>query len=212
MPNWKKIIVSGSDATLSSLLVTNEVTASSYTGSFSGSFSGDGRNITNISAFPYTGSATILGSLELSSDGNDYVDSDPDGQYVDDYIQGGTALNVIDNAIVEGSFTANNMTGSLSGSFEGNLSVEQLSISSLDGYVDDYADNYVGGIALITTGSAIIEGGIDVTGPVKHFNGSFVLTEVSESLNFSDDSSAANGGVPLGGLYRDGNNIKIRIT
>jgi hypothetical protein len=126
MPNWKKIIVSGSDATLSSLLVTNEVTASSYTGSFSGSFSGDGRNITNISAFPYTGSATILGSLELSSDGNDYVDSDPDGQYVDDYIQGGTALNVIDNAIVEGSFTANNMTGSLSGSFEGNLSVEQL--------------------------------------------------------------------------------------
>jgi hypothetical protein len=43
MPNWKKIIVSGSDATLSSLIVTNEVTASSYTGSFSGSFSGDGR-------------------------------------------------------------------------------------------------------------------------------------------------------------------------
>jgi hypothetical protein len=52
MPNWKKIIVSGSDATLSSLIVTNEVTASSYTGSFSGSFSGDGRNLTNIDAFP----------------------------------------------------------------------------------------------------------------------------------------------------------------
>ena len=41
MPNWKKLIVSGSDAALSSLTVTNEVTASSYTGSFSGSFSGD---------------------------------------------------------------------------------------------------------------------------------------------------------------------------
>ena len=45
MPNWKKLIISGSDATLSSLLVTNEVTASFYTGSFTGSFSGDGDSL-----------------------------------------------------------------------------------------------------------------------------------------------------------------------
>jgi hypothetical protein len=49
MPNWKKLIVSGSDAALSSLTVTNEVTASSYTGSFSGSFKGDGSELTGIS-------------------------------------------------------------------------------------------------------------------------------------------------------------------
>jgi hypothetical protein len=61
MPNWKKLIVSGSDAALSSLTVTNEVTASSYTGSFTGSFSGDGSEIlTGIDPFPYTGSADIL--------------------------------------------------------------------------------------------------------------------------------------------------------
>ena len=48
MPNWKKLIVSGSDAALSSLTVTNEVTASYYTGSFTGSYKGDGSGLTGI--------------------------------------------------------------------------------------------------------------------------------------------------------------------
>jgi len=208
MPNWKKLIVSGSDASLSSLTVTNEVTASSYTGSFSGSFSGDGSDLTNINAFPFTGSAGILGDLTLNAQGNDYVDND----YIDDYIFGGTALLVNDNAIFSGSVTAFDLTGSLSGSFEGNLNVEQLNVDSLNGYVDDYVDDYIGGIALITTGSAIIQGGATIIGPVDHSLGTFVLTSVSESYNFTDDAAAANGGVPLGGLYRNGNDIKIRIT
>jgi hypothetical protein len=41
MPNWKKVILSGSAASLSSLNVANAITASG--------FSGDGSNITNIS-------------------------------------------------------------------------------------------------------------------------------------------------------------------
>jgi hypothetical protein len=40
MPSWKKVILSGSDATLNSLYVTTNVTASSFTGSFTGSFLG----------------------------------------------------------------------------------------------------------------------------------------------------------------------------
>ena len=39
-----------------------------------------------------------------------------------------------------------------------------------------------------------------------------ILTEVSESLDFANDSLAAAGGVPLGGLYRNGNVIQIRIV
>ena len=39
-----------------------------------------------------------------------------------------------------------------------------------------------------------------------------ILTEVSESLNFANDGLAAAGGVPLGGLYRNGNVIQIRIV
>jgi hypothetical protein len=43
-------------------------------------------------------------------------------------------------------------------------------------------------------------------------NGYVVLTQVSQSLNFVDDTAAAAGGVPLGGLYRNGNFISIRIV
>ena len=40
MPSWKKVILSGSDASLNSLYVTTNVTASSFTGSFTGSLFG----------------------------------------------------------------------------------------------------------------------------------------------------------------------------
>ena len=43
-------------------------------------------------------------------------------------------------------------------------------------------------------------------------SGYVVLTQVSQSLNFADDAAAAAGGVPLGGLYRNGNFILIRIS
>jgi hypothetical protein len=39
-----------------------------------------------------------------------------------------------------------------------------------------------------------------------------ILSQVSASLNFVDDTAAAAGGVPLGGLYRNGNFILIRIS
>jgi hypothetical protein len=46
--------------------------------------------------------------------------------------------------------------------------------------------------------------------PIK--NSYLVLSQVSQSLNFQDDTEAAAGGVPLGGLYRNGNFILIRIV
>ena len=72
MPNWKKIIVSGSDATLSSLIVTNEVTASFFTGSFTGSFSGDGSGITGINASAVGYSNNITFSVDYSTSPNTY--------------------------------------------------------------------------------------------------------------------------------------------
>lgn len=39
-----------------------------------------------------------------------------------------------------------------------------------------------------------------------------ILSRVSSSLNFADDSAAQAGGVPLGGLYRSGSFILIRLT
>ena len=53
MPNWKKLITSGSDATLNSLNVSTAVTASSYTGSFVG----DGSGLTGLSTAAITSTA-----------------------------------------------------------------------------------------------------------------------------------------------------------
>jgi hypothetical protein len=41
--------------------------------------------------------------------------------------------------------------------------------------------------------------------------GSWVLPQVSQSLNFNDDTTAASAGVPLGGLYHTNGAIKIRL-
>lgn len=43
-------------------------------------------------------------------------------------------------------------------------------------------------------------------------DGFIILPQVSASLNFTNDSEAEMGGVPLGGLYRNGNIIQIRIS
>ena len=39
-----------------------------------------------------------------------------------------------------------------------------------------------------------------------------ILSQVSSSLNFANDGAASLGGVPLGGLYRNGNVIQIRLV
>jgi hypothetical protein len=53
---------------------------------------------------------------------------------------------------------------------------------------------------------------LDVSGSLRIEKSTAILTEVSISLNFADDTAAAAGGVPLGGLYRNGNFVVIRIS
>ena len=76
MPNWKKLIVSGSDASLNSLNVTNNVTAQSFTGSFSGSLTAPGATTQVVynnggilaanSGFVYSGSNVGIGTTNPS--------------------------------------------------------------------------------------------------------------------------------------------------
>ena len=68
MPNWKKVIVSGSDATVSSLFVTNAVTASVFSGSYTGSLFGTASWARNsLTASFVTGSIYTAGNLALSA-------------------------------------------------------------------------------------------------------------------------------------------------
>ena len=62
------------------------------------------------------------------------------------------------------------------------------------------------------TGSLTVTGSAAFTGSLSQNNGFVTLTQVSQSLNFANDAAAAVGGVPLGGLYRSGNFILIRLS
>jgi hypothetical protein len=61
------------------------------------------------------------------------------------------------------------------------------------------------------SGSVNLLNNLDVTQNLTT-NGFVVLSEVSSSLNFANDSEAEAGNVPLGGLYRSGSHILIRLT
>jgi hypothetical protein len=66
MPNWKKVIVSGSDATLNSLEVVHA------SGSFSGSFEGDGSSLTGLIANSVGSSNNITLSANYTTQVNSY--------------------------------------------------------------------------------------------------------------------------------------------
>lgn len=108
MPNWKKLIVSGSDASLNSLNVTNNVTAQSFTGSFSGSFTAPGATTQVVynsggvlaasSNFVFSGSRVGIGTsspsyqVHISGSGATsklYVDNGFDGSYYYKVLIGG---------------------------------------------------------------------------------------------------------------------------
>ena len=254
MPNWKKLIVSGSDAHLTSLDVSGALTASSaYLVSAS---IGHLQTIYETASVIYSSGSTkfgdtfddtheITGSLLVNGSitGNLTGDLTGTASYA---TTASHALNVPDTAShaltsVTSSFSTfassgdGVFTGSFSGSFIGdasNLDINpfpftgsgemqgKLVVESFNDYIDDYVDSYFAGTAIASNGDIALTGSI--FGAYQHansFTGSFlnnagfvVLTEVSTSLNFTNDTDAGNAGVPLGGLYRNGNAIQIRIN
>jgi hypothetical protein len=60
-------------------------------------------------------------------------------------------------------------------------------------------------------GNTKFDNNVNVSGSLTN-NSYVVLSQVSGSLNFTNDVDAAIGGVPLGGLYRNGNFIMIRMS
>lgn len=113
------------------------------------------------------------------------------------------------NALIRGDFSTGQLTinsqvsaSIFSGSFVGDGS--GLTGVSGDGFP------YNG--AAVITGSLFVSQSTATGTAVTIENGHTILSQVSESLNFDSDSAAAIGGVPLGGLYRSGNFIAIRLT
>jgi hypothetical protein len=146
-------------------------------------------------------------SLILTGSNNNAITASGGGYFgrfnADDGIRNQTAENIF--FVGTGTSASNRKTGFLidSGSnsyFEGSLNVSGS--TTMTG-------------SLILSSSAAIElqviGNTEMTGSllVSSFT---TLASVSSSLNFADDTAAAAGGVPLGGLYRNGNFVMIRLT
>jgi hypothetical protein len=74
MPSWKKIIISGSDASLSTLSVAGTVTANT--------FSGDGSSLTSVVPDALSFNKNLSEAFEI--DGDDYVIADTTTKYVVD--------------------------------------------------------------------------------------------------------------------------------
>ena len=118
------------------------------------------------------------------------------------------------------------ITGSLV--IKGTLQAEQIhtsftsssvvfqSGSTKFGNTADDTHHFTGSILL--SGSAQLRGEVNFVNQsvdgtaINVVNGYVVLSEVSQSLNYANDNAAASNGVPLGGLYRNGNFIQIRIS
>lgn len=118
------------------------------------------------------------------------------------------------------------ITGSLV--IKGTLQAEQIhtsftsssvvfqSGSTKFGNTADDTHHFTGSILL--SGSAQLKGQVDFVNQsiggtaINVRNGFVVLQHVSQSLNYANDNAAALNGVPLGGLYRNGNFIQIRIS
>jgi hypothetical protein len=93
-----------------------------------------------------------------------------------------------------------------------------LTIAEMDGNFEYFTGSYTNtgiitaqGFSGSFTGS-ISGSNITSTGFIASSSGYIILSQISASLNFIDDVAAAAAGVPLGGLYRNGNFVLIRIS
>ena len=131
----------------------------------------------------------------------------------------------MNNLDIEGTVSASIFSGSFVGDASGLTNVPggggatnpagsntqiQFNNAGNFGASSDFIFDSTGPTAKIT-GSLIVSQSVATETAVTVENGHVILSQVSQSLDFVDDTAAATGGVPKGGLYRSGNFIAIRI-
>jgi hypothetical protein len=80
--------------------------------------------------------------------------------------------------------------------------------------------NGLGGAGLITSGNLFVTGTLSVSGSQTYsgsanFLGRVIASGSGNSVlgsNYADDTAAAAGGIPLGGMYHNAGAIRIRIV
>lgn len=143
----------------------------------------------NTGSFATTGSNTFVGSEIIS--GSLTVTSD---LKVDGYIQSSGSL-ILQPDITDNRYVEIYNTDSTDIHIKGNATYTFLGDDTNYVKIDSSAETIT-----INTNSGTT------------LNGFVVLANVSSSLDFANDTAADAGGVPLGGLYRNGNFVMIRLS
>jgi hypothetical protein len=155
MPAWKKVITSGSDASLNKLVVGTHVSASL----FSGSFYGNGSSLTSLPTQTANDFTTVLknklDAIEASADVTDATNVTSAGALMDSEVTTLTLVKALTPTMISGSHTA------LSSSIAADVAANTAKV------------------AFPFSGSAQITGSIGVTGSVEIYrSGSVGDTEV----------------------------------
>jgi hypothetical protein len=226
MPSWKKLVVSGSDATLNSLQVTNNVTAAAFSGSFSGSFEGDGSGLTNltveiaeIASFPqtFTNTSSVVVNHDLDTS---YplvqVYNEDDEQIIP------LRIKILTANSVQVDFSSN-QTGYVIVAKGGHIISGTASNSALlegqpGSYYLDY-NNFTNippsGDSFPYTGSAIISGSLDVIGPLTATTFVGVLSssaQIASEISGAFTSVSQSIASDIAGLVQDSGSFSTRIT
>jgi hypothetical protein len=80
--------------------------------------------------------------------------------------------------------------------------------------------NGLGGAGLITSGNLFVTGTLSVSGSQTYsgsanFLGRVIASGSGNSVlgsNYADDTAAAAGGIPIGGMYHNAGAVRIRLT
>jgi hypothetical protein len=251
MPNWKKVIVSGSAGSLSSLNVdtfitasiisANEFTGSLYgtasqavsssyaaTASFAFSIPDQGFQFTqaigtsswtvnhNLNTFTplvdvYDSSYNQLipaGVSSISSNTTQITFSTEQAGYA--IISKGSGVSSTNAITASYALTASFVTTAQTASYILNAVSASRATSAANADTASFVTTAQTASYVLNAVSSSFATTASYLNPIT--NSYVVLTQVSASLNFVDDTAAAAGGVPLGGLYRNGNFILIRIS
>jgi hypothetical protein len=186
-----------------------------YSSSFSGQTislftSASANNVQTLNLAPAIGTGTDKqivyrsGSRNVGSDSLVY-------NYNTDTLRIAANTEITGSLVVKGTLQAE----SIHTTFTSSSVIFQSGSTKFGNTVDD-THHFTGSISL--SGSAQLRGQIVFVNEnaggnaVNIRQGFVVLTHVSESLNYANDNAAAAHGVPMGGLYRNGNFIQIRIS
>jgi hypothetical protein len=226
MPSWKKLLVSGSDATLNSLQVTTNVTAAAFSGSFSGSFEGDGSGLTNltveiaeIASFPqtFTNTSSVVVNHDLDTS---YplvqVYNEDDEQIIPLRIKILTANSVqVDFSSNQSGYVIVAKGGHI---ISGTASNSALLEGQPGSYYLDY-NNFTNippsGDSFPYTGSAIITGSLDVIGPLTATTFVGVLSssaQIASEISGAFTSVSQSIASDIAGLVQDSGSFSTRIS